>query len=98
MEKIKEEIKAAAKTDIKKIRTVEIRIPDYIAGTIAAWNIEDNKIIADHPKFEQVLERVIADNRNIPIIQMDFSGGTVQTQRLVVVRSSPTSSEQLGSE
>ena len=71
-----------------------IRIPDYIAGTIAAWNIKDNKIIADHPKFMQVLERVIADNRNIPIVQIDFSGGTVKTQRLVVVKSPPTAIDQ----
>lgn len=48
-----------------------IRLPDYIAGTVASWNMRANLTTAD--KHARLLEQVIADNPHCHLIKIDMS-------------------------
>jgi hypothetical protein len=47
-----------------------LRIPDYFAGTIAAWDYQKNTVQA--PKHLQVLTSGIASKPNVHIVRIDF--------------------------
>jgi hypothetical protein len=63
-----------------------IRLPDYFAGTIAAWDAPANAL-PDQPKsllFVQMLEHVIADAGNAVVLKLDIGGDGLQWRRLAV--------------
>lgn len=60
-----------------------IRIPDYIAGTLASWNIKMNQV--DKSKHKQMLKDVFSDNSNIAIINISISkDNLIKASRMIV--------------
>jgi hypothetical protein len=49
-----------------------LRVPDYFAGTISAWNIEQHSLVSEAPKYTQVLMEAVADQRNVHIMRLTF--------------------------
>lgn len=49
-----------------------VRLPDYMAGILSAWNLENNKLPADRPKFIQLAEEVLAKASNIAVIKVRY--------------------------
>jgi hypothetical protein len=63
-----------------------IRLPDYFAGTIAAWNTPANTL-PEQPKsllFAQMLEHVIADASNMVVLKLNIGGDGLQWRRIAV--------------
>jgi len=63
-----------------------IRLPDYFAGTIAAWNAPANEL-SDQPKsllFVQMLEHVFANAPNSVILKLDIGGAGLCWRRLEI--------------
>lgn len=50
-----------------------VRLPDYIAGAMARWDFHANTIKSKHPKFLQVVEEAMAENKHIVIVGIKFS-------------------------
>ena len=49
-----------------------VRIPDYVAGTLADYNFEENEI--SKSKFEKILQNFMAENdKNNFVFKIDFS-------------------------
>jgi hypothetical protein len=48
-----------------------LRVPDYFAGAISAWNIEKNSLVSDSTKYNQVLVEAVADKPNVHIIRLN---------------------------
>ncbi|WP_142811830.1 hypothetical protein [Tepidiphilus olei] len=65
-----------------------IRLPDYIAGIIAAWNFATNELPGDKSKYLQLAEDVVADARNMAVLNVQW-GDFVQCSRMVFSRESP---------
>jgi hypothetical protein len=61
-----------------------VRIPDFLAGTVAAWNIDADRIIADHSKFVEVLRGSIANNENVEILRLRTASDELSLRRLKV--------------
>jgi hypothetical protein len=65
-----------------------VRVSDYIAGLLAAWNFASNEIPAASDKYIRLATDVFADSRNISVIRIDFDEeGTFQCGRLVAFKS-----------
>lgn len=65
-----------------------VRIPDYITGTLASWNLETN--LVDKPKHSKVLEGVFSDNSALGIIRLNITkDGTIQASRVNVSKNPP---------
>jgi|GEM_PF-3343829 len=47
-----------------------IRLPDFIAGTVASWNMEKN--LTSREKHARVLEQVVADNLHCNLIKVEM--------------------------
>lgn len=47
-----------------------IRLPDFIAGTVASWNLETN--LTSREKHARVLEQVVADNLHCNLIKIEM--------------------------
>lgn len=62
-----------------------IRLPDYIAGILSAWNLATNQLPGDKEKYLRLAEDVIADARNMAIIKIRWDDG-VQCSRIVFDR------------
>jgi len=65
-----------------------IRLPDYFAGTMAAWNRKENKLPEQRKSlvFCQMLEHVIAGGHNVVILGMDITEKGVQWKRIAIDR------------
>jgi len=63
-----------------------IRIPDHIAGTAAAWNIDINQLPAAQPKFGQIAREVFADNPNILMLRLRI-GSTLNCSYVRISRT-----------
>lgn len=50
-----------------------VRLPDYIAGVLAAWNFKKNEFPDEQEKFVVLAEQVIATARNMAILCIDHS-------------------------
>ncbi len=59
-----------------------IRGCDWLAGTVAAWDRNNDKIPGEHAKYRQVLEDVIARADNIVILHLDMAEN-MQFRRVV---------------
>jgi hypothetical protein len=63
-----------------------IRLPDYYAGTVAAWDTPTN-VLPPNPKsllFVQMLEHVLADAKNGVVLGLDIGGDGLQWRRIAV--------------
>ena len=63
-----------------------IRLPDYYAGTVAAWDAPSNSL-PPNPKsilFVQMLEHVLADAKNGVVLRLDIGGDGLQWRRIAV--------------
>lgn len=49
-----------------------VRLPDYIAGILSAWDLENNKLPGDRSKFIQLAEGVLAKASNIAVIKVRY--------------------------
>lgn len=47
-----------------------IRLPDFIAGTVASWSLDTNR--TSHEKHARLLQQVIADNLNCNLIKIEM--------------------------
>lgn len=65
-----------------------IRLPDYIAGILAAWNFATNELPGAKEKYLQLAKDVVADARNIAVIKIRWDDG-VQCSRIVFDRQQP---------
>jgi hypothetical protein len=61
-----------------------IRAADWFAGSVAAWDRENNLIPGNHVKYQQMLEEVIADAENIIVLHLDMSETKAQFRRIEV--------------
>jgi hypothetical protein len=48
-----------------------LRVPDYLAGTVSAWNIDQDRI-PSALKYRQILRDGIADHSNVQLIRVAF--------------------------
>ena len=68
-----------------------LRIPDYCAGAISAWSIDQNKLPSEPQKYLQVLSEGIAGQSNIHLIRLNFEWQNerleVSSSRVLVSRS-----------
>lgn len=49
-----------------------VRLPDYMAGILSAWDLENNKLPDDKPKFIQLAEEVLSKASNIAVIKIRY--------------------------
>ena len=62
-----------------------IRIPDYIAGVLAAWEFAKNNLPPAQPKFVELAEDVIAAATNMAVFTVRYTR-ELQTGRMVFSR------------
>ena len=48
-----------------------LRVPEYVAGTVSAWNVEQNTI-PEARKYRQLLTEGIASNPNVQLLRLIF--------------------------
>lgn len=68
-----------------------VRLPDYIAGVLAAWNLTTNELPGDKDKHIRLAEDVIANARNMAILKVRWSD-CLQCSR-VIFRRAPSNIE-----
>ncbi len=71
-----------------------IRLPDYIAGSVASWHMEGDKEI--HIKHCKVLENVVADNPRCNLIMVDLQKGQYSFSLRVMGRKKSGGLEMTG--
>ncbi len=59
-----------------------VRIPDYIAGILAAWDFEAN-LIPDKEKYGVLARQVIADASNMAVLQLRYEAEGFRASRRV---------------
>lgn len=64
-----------------------VRLPDYMAGMLAAWNFETNEIPADRSKYRVMAEDFAAFAENIMIFKVRYDTA-FQTSRIVFRKKS----------
>jgi hypothetical protein len=64
-----------------------IRAADWFAGSVAAWDRQNNLIPGEHSKYRQMLEDVVADADNIVILHFDITDAGAQFRRIAVERT-----------
>ena len=64
-----------------------IRAADWFAGSVAAWDRQNNLIPGEHSKYKQMLEDVVADGDNIVILHFDITDAGAQFRRIAVERT-----------
>lgn len=64
-----------------------IRAPDWFAGTVAAWDKDNNRVPGEHAKYRKMLEDVVANARNIVILHIDIEEQKGEFRRVVVETS-----------
>jgi len=71
----------------------DLRVPDYFAGALSAWNIEQNGLVADIPKYRQVMLEAVVDCPNVQILRLNFdwqdSNLRVSVSRVELSRTGP---------
>ena len=65
-----------------------IRLPDYVAGILAAWSFATNQLPGDKEKYVQLAREVVADARNMAVLKIRWDDG-VQCSRIVFERDKP---------
>ena len=65
-----------------------IRLPDYIAGILAAWDISTNQLPEGKEKYIQLAEDVVADSKNMVVLKIRYDDA-VQCSRIVFNREAP---------
>jgi hypothetical protein len=65
-----------------------IRIPDYIAGALAAWDLHSNILPPSHPKYVELAEDVIATANNMAVITLRYTH-EFQSARMVFAKIPP---------
>ena len=70
-----------------------IRLPDFIAGTVASWNMETN--LTSRDKHARLLEQVVADNLHCNLIKFEMrrDGWSFGIRPIVRVRYSDSAQE-----
>ena len=63
-----------------------VRLPDYIAGVLAAWNLTTNELPGNKDKYVTLVEDVIADARNMAVLKVRW-GDCVQCSRVISRRA-----------
>jgi hypothetical protein len=66
-----------------------VRIPDYFAGILAAWNFKENTIPADKAKYVELAQKVIADATNLAVIHLYYESGGFSASRRVFSLTAP---------
>jgi len=64
-----------------------IRIPDYIAGAVAAYDLETNQVDGKNPKFLQIIEEVIADTYTIKLIRLVCNDTELYASRIGISKT-----------
>lgn len=66
-----------------------VRIADYIAGTLAVWDIKNNQVptTPKSDKFLRMIEGVIADSQNLIVLGLEVGNHGLQCKRINVVKS-----------
>lgn len=65
-----------------------IRLADHFAGTLAAWDTKTNTVLGKMDKFVRMFEDVIADARNLVILDLKIGHeGLLQSSRFDVSRT-----------
>lgn len=65
------------------------RIPDYIAGTLAAWDFQNNHLPGHHPKFVQMARDVMADNANVIVFKLSIGSQGLGCSRIQILSKQP---------
>lgn len=63
-----------------------IRLPDYIAGILAAWNLKSNLIPGENDKYSTLATEVIADSKNTAVFLLRYAG-EFRSRRIVFNRN-----------
>jgi hypothetical protein len=64
-----------------------IRVADYFAGTLAAWDPTANLVPGNSGKYVQMLREVIADAVNLAVLRLCLDDAGLQASRVAVTRS-----------
>jgi hypothetical protein len=67
-----------------------IRVPDFFAGAFASWNLEENLVPGDKPKYKQIATSVIADHSSLVLLQVQFGDGEMACSRRVAEQKADT--------
>lgn len=60
-----------------------IRLPDYVAGILAAWDFETNEIPGDKDKYRVMAQEFAASAENIMVFKVRYDTTGFQSSRLV---------------
>lgn len=60
-----------------------VRIPDYFAGILAAWNLDQNVVPGDREKYRKLSRELIADSQNTAIFRVRYLPSKLLISRCV---------------
>ncbi len=63
-----------------------LRVPDFVAGTTAAWRLSTNAVVAGGERFAEIIRNSFADNERLVVIKVDVSAESVSASRVLVSR------------
>ncbi|MGO9172272.1 MAG: hypothetical protein ACLP7P_09945 [Rhodomicrobium sp.] len=63
-----------------------VRIPDFVAGPLAAWNSAQN-LVSGRQKYVELLEGVIADNPNLIVLPLLQNNIGIQIGRAIISKT-----------
>ena len=61
-----------------------VRVPDHIAGAVAAWDIDNNRLAASPKKYSDVLRQMFADNPNFALVRLKIGDRGLQASRVMI--------------
>ncbi len=72
-----------------------VRLSDYIAGTLAVWDLESNHVptTPKSDKFLKMVESVISDSENMVLLGLDIGENGLQWKRILVQRTEDDQNE-----
>jgi hypothetical protein len=70
-----------------------VRVPDFYAGGLASWDIGKNLVADELPKYREIVEKVICDNRRLVVLILRIPGESAQFTRLAITRTAVTQPE-----
>lgn len=64
-----------------------LRTPDHLAGALSAWDLDANLVPGKHRKYLQLIQDVVADAKNIVVLQLVLDERGTAASRLAVTRN-----------
>lgn len=67
-----------------------VRIPDYFAGILAAWDLDQNLVPGDREKYKKLSRELIADAHNTAIFRVSYVPAQIAVSRCLFSLDAPS--------